>query len=145
MRNASLFALCSSINTEKSIFVSHLLNTCPLWFQFGEPRLQSIDTPMTTLLGSTDIPKHALAHVEAQLPELHTHLSNAAGWCEVFFVPKRRVTPELHAFLKALARQRERGQPIPDALALALPAEAVSPLLQALTSRASLTRWSSIS
>ncbi|WP_220199423.1 hypothetical protein [Ktedonospora formicarum] len=71
---------------------------------------------MTALLGSTEDAKHALAYFEAQLPELHAHLSNAAGWCEVFFVPKRSVTPELHAFLKALASLRERGQPIPDAL-----------------------------
>ncbi|GHO49259.1 hypothetical protein [Ktedonospora formicarum] len=57
-------------------------------------------------------------------------MSNVAGWCEVFCVPTRRVTPELHAFLKILARQRERGQPIPDALPYALPAEVVSLLLQ---------------
>ncbi|GHO51162.1 hypothetical protein [Ktedonospora formicarum] len=49
---------------------------------------------------------------------------------EVFKRPKRRVTPQLHAFLTALASLRERGQPIPDALALALPAEVVSLLLQ---------------
>ncbi|WP_220200213.1 hypothetical protein [Ktedonospora formicarum] len=60
-------------------------------------------------------------------------LSNAAGWFEVFFFPKRRVTPELHAFLKALASLREREQPIPETLAQALPAEVVSLLLQGVS------------
>ncbi|GHO51270.1 hypothetical protein [Ktedonospora formicarum] len=101
---------------------------------FSRPR-----RPVTALLGSTEDAKRALAHFEAQLPELHTHLSNAAGWFEVFFVPKRSVTPELHAFLKALASLRERGQPIPDGLAQALPLKVVS-LLQGTTSRASTTR-----
>ncbi|WP_220200392.1 hypothetical protein, partial [Ktedonospora formicarum] len=53
----------------------------------SEERLQGLDAPVTALLGSTDASQRALASFEAQLPELHTHLSNAAGWFEVFFVP----------------------------------------------------------
>jgi hypothetical protein len=125
---------------DESSFLAALTDTTDPYIP---ERLQGLDAPVTALLGSTEDAKRALAHFEAQLPELHAHLSNAAGWCEVFFVPKRRVTPELQAFLKALASLRERGQPIPDSLAQALPAEVVSLLLQgphSPISRASITK-----
>ncbi|GHO50546.1 hypothetical protein [Ktedonospora formicarum] len=116
---------------DESAFLATLTDTTHT--RPSEERLQGLDAPVTALLGSAEASQRALAQFEAQLPEFHAHLSNAAGWFEVFFVSKRTFTLPMHAFLKALNRQDEQQKPIPESVAQARPAEVVPLLLQGVS------------